>query len=254
MKPTAEISRQAETPKVVVIVQARMSSTRLPGKVMRQVLGKPLLAYLVERLQRIKNSHQLVIATSTAPEDDVIATFCEQNKVDCFRGSLFDVLDRYVQAARKNHADLVVRICSDCPLFDPAVAESVIEQAFHTAADWTSNVTQRSFPRGMEVEVCRMHALEQAHQESSRPEEREHVTPYLYRHPELFSLSHYVRVPPLPDYRLCVDTIEDFQLIKNILEALHLKKNEFSIEDVVDLLDEHPDWLSLNAHVKQKAL
>lgn len=240
--------------KVVTIVQARMSSTRLPGKVMREVLGKPLLGYLIERLQRIQSSAQLVIATSTAPEDELIAAFCRQQQVAVFRGDLLDVLDRYVQAARQYKADIVVRICSDCPLFDPAVGDAVIRYALKNPADWTSNILDRSFPRGMEIEVCSMAALERAHREGTKPEEREHVTPYLYRHPELFSLSNYVRTPPLPDHRLCVDTIEDFELIRNILETLYPNNPQFTLEDVMALLEHSPDLLQLNAHIQQKSV
>ncbi len=240
--------------KVVTIVQARMSSTRLPGKVMREVLGKPLLGYLIERLRHMPSSTQLVIATSKNPEDDEIADFCQQQQVAVFRGNLLDVLDRYVQAAREYHADLVVRICSDCPLFDPTVGDAIIRYALAHPADWTSNALDRSFPRGMEIEVCSMTALERAHREGTRPEEREHVTPYLQRHPELFTLTNYVRTPRLPDYRLCVDTTEDFELIRNILETLYPINPQFTLDDVVKLLEQSPDLLQLNAHVKQKSV
>ncbi len=245
---------KTDKPKVVIIVQARMSSTRLPGKVMREVLGRPLLAYLVERLRQVQRCDQLVIATSTCAEDEAIVSFCKQERVDFFRGSLLDVLDRCVQTARTAHAGLVVRICSDCPLFDPAIADLVIEQAVKHPADWTSNILQRSFPRGMEVEVCSMEALEKAHLAATKPEEREHVTPYLYRHPELFSLAHYVRRPALPDHRLCVDTFEDFELVRHILEALYPINPQFTVEDVVGLLEQFPAWLNLNAQVKQKEI
>ncbi len=165
------------------------------------------------------------------------------------------MLDRYTQAARANQADLVVRICSDCPLFDPAIADAVIAQALQQPADWTSNVIQRSLPRGMEVEVCSMQALEQAHREGSRPEEhKEHVTPYLYRHPELFSLSHYVRTPPLPTTDYASNTRQKLELIKNILGTLYPIHPQFTVDDVVKLLEQHPEWVALNAHVQQKSV
>lgn len=244
----------AVKPKVVTIVQARMSSTRLPGKVMREVLGKPLLGYLIERLHRVTRSDKLVIATSTSPEDDEIAAFCQQQQTEVFRGSLLDVLDRYVQAAHQYQAELVMRICSDCPLFDPAIADTMIDYALQHHADWTSNVLERSYPRGMDVEVCSMKALERAHREGIKPEEREHVTPFLYRHPELFSLANYIHTPSYPQYRLCVDTAEDFELIRRIFEALYPKNPYFTLEDILRLLETHPDWLDLNAHIQQKTV
>jgi len=239
---------------VVIIVQARMSSTRLPGKVMRQILGKPLLGYLIERLRMVKSAAQLVIATSIEPEDDVITDYCQTQGVRVFRGNLFDVLDRYVKAAQKHHAKWVVRICSDCPLFDPKIADLMIHHALKHPVDWTSNILERTFPRGMEIEVCSIGALEQAHREGTKSEEREHVTPYIYHHPELFSLSNYTRKPPLPDYRLCVDTMEDFELIRRIIETLYPKNPQFSVEDIVHLVEHNADWLKLNAHIRQKSM
>jgi spore coat polysaccharide biosynthesis protein SpsF len=242
--------------KRVIILQARMNSSRLPGKVLMPVLGKPLLAYELERLQRVRNCDALVVATTTDAADDPVAALCQEMAIACYRGSEHDVLDRYYQAAKISQADLVVRVTGDCPLIDPDVVSEAIS-LFETSAtsdtpiDYVSNTLQRSFPRGLDTEVFSFKALESAWKEAVDPAEREHVTGFIYRHPERFRLQGYRQPMNRSQLRWTVDLPEDFELVAMILEALFPENPTFTQEDVVRLLKRHPAWSGINAHVEQ---
>lgn len=245
--------------KCVIIVQARMNSTRLPGKVLKPIGGKPLLAYALETLQRVENADGLLVATSDLPADDAIAAFCTDFGMDCYRGSETDVLDRYYQAARSVEAERIVRITSDCPLIDADVVSEIIDafdaaQVNATPIDYLSNTLDRTFPRGLDVEIFSFAALETAWKEASDPDEREHVTPFLYRHPERFRLQQYRQAINRSHLRWTVDTPEDFHLIELILGELAPQTSEFRQKDILHVLDKHPDWLTINAHIEQKPL
>ncbi len=242
--------------RIEAYVQARMGSTRLPGKVLKKVLGKPLLHFLVERLSASKEIDDIVILTSNLAADDAIVTFCQEKKISFFRGSEEDVLDRYYQAALERRPEGIVRITSDCPLIDPDVVDQVVK-TFREGLpkiDYVSNSLERTFPRGLDVEVFSFNALQQAFKHAIRPEEREHVTVYLYRHPERFQLKNVAHLPSLAHYRWTVDTPEDFALIRLILENLYPSHPQFRLKDVLHLLVQHPTWSQLNAHVEQKKL
>jgi spore coat polysaccharide biosynthesis protein SpsF len=237
-------------------IQARMGSTRLPGKVLKKILGKPVLEFLVERLSEAKEIDDIIILTSTLAADDAIAMFCQEKKIACFRGSEEDVLDRYYQAALERGPEGVVRITADCPLIDPDIVDQVVKtfrQDF-PKIDYVSNSLERTFPRGLDVEVFSFNALQQAFKHAIRPEEREHVTVYLYRHPELFQLKNVAHIPSLAHHRWTVDTPEDFALIRLILENLYPFNPQFRLKDVLQLLAQHPAWSQLNAHIEQKKL
>lgn len=240
----------------VIIVQARMTSTRLPGKVLKTVLGKPLLDYQLERLRRVKLASRIVIATTTNDTDQPIVEWCEHRGVDCFRGSEHDVLARYHGAAALHHADTVVRVTSDCPLIDPAVIDHVIGHYLdhRDSCDYASNCLERSYPRGMDAEVFSRHALDEAFAEATEGSEREHVTPFIYRHPERYRLANIAYRENQGRHRWTVDTPEDFELVEKILNALYPAKPAFTLEDVLNLLQQHPDWADINAHVEQKKL
>ena len=165
--------------KVVAIVQARMSSTRLPGKVWADVAGHPILWHVVQRLRRARLLNQIVIATSENPADDAIAQFCEQDGILCYRGSEADVLDCYYKAASLHSADVVVRITADCPLIDPAVVDKVVHRFLDEGSDYVTNNLRYTYPDGLDTEVFSFAALAQAWREAKKPSEREHVTPYL---------------------------------------------------------------------------
>lgn len=242
--------------RIEAFVQARMGSTRLPGKVLKKVLNKPLLDFLVERLKQSKQIDGIVILTSQKPEDDVIASFCQERKVPCFRGSEEDVLDRYYQAALERRPDAIVRITADCPLIDPDVVDQVIREfrQNYLDVDYVTNGLERTFPRGLDVEVFSFKALEQAFKNARRPEEREHVTVYIYRHPEQFRLKNITYTTSLGHHRWTVDTPEDFTLVRLILEHLYPDKPQFRLKDILTLLAQHPDWVQINAHIEQKKL
>lgn len=231
-----------------IVVQARMGSTRLPGKVLKDIAGRPMLFYQMERLRRVKRAERIVVATTDQPADDAVERFCQKEKIACVRGSEHDVLARYHLAIERFPADVVVRITADCPLIDPAIVDEAIA-AYEP--DYVSNMLETTYPYGMAVEVFSAQALREAHREAKDPAEREHVTPFIYRHPERYRLRSLTMAPNLSHHRWTVDTPEDFELVSRLLKTL---KPHFTLQDVLAVLDEHPDWCAINAHVEQKAL
>ena len=238
--------------RTVIIVQARMTSTRLPGKVLLEVLGKPLLAYQVERLRRCKRADAVVLATTTNKTDQALVDFCCEHGISCYRGSEEDVLSRYYEAAREHRAETIVRVTSDCPLIDPAVIDRVIEAFNWGGEDYVANILERTYPRGMDCEVFTFEALQTAHREATDKPDREHVTPFIYRHPERFTLGNVRYGEDCSRYRWTVDTQEDYELIRCMLEALVLQKPHFTLEDCLHLIEQNPDWEKINCHVEQK--
>ena len=238
--------------RVEIYVQARMGSTRLPGKVLKPVLGKPLLGYLIERLRQVKNAQAFVVLTTTQKADDEICAYCQAQGVAVFRGSEEDVLSRYYQAAVKRQPEAIVRITADCPLIDPDIVDQMIKtfQHLHDSGAYLSN--GQSFPRGLDVEIFSFQTLATAHAHARDPWEREHVTPYIYRHPELFRLHDFKAPSPSARHRWTVDTIEDFELVKNILESLYPLNPQFRLADILALLERNPTWSQINAHIVQK--
>lgn len=239
---------------IVAILQARMNATRLPGKPLKKVLAKPLLSYELERLKRAKTLDQIVVATTTGPQDQQIVDLCKMENVLVFRGSEEDVLNRYYNAAKQFDADIVVRVTGDCPLIDPEVVDRVVNFYLNHQYDYVSNTRLLTYPRGLDVEVFSIKLLEKAVSEAKLPSEREHVTPYFYLHPELFKIGNVACEIDLSKHRWTVDTEEDFQLITKIIETLYPKKSDFVMNDVLELLKMHPEWITINAHIKQKKL
>jgi len=241
---------------VVIILQARMGASRLPGKPLSQVLDRPLLSYQLERLRRVQHADQIVVATTTNPEDDQIEQLCEQEKIPCFRGSSLDVLDRYYQAAKKYHATHIVRITGDCPLIDPKLVDEVI--SFYLNAlpsyDYVSNSLERTYPRGLDAEIFSFDLLKKAAVEAKLPEEREHVTLFFYTHPALFSIGSVKQDIDHSHHRWTVDTKEDFELVEKIISTLYPKNHDFDTNDILKLLKENPDWVAINAHIQQKKI
>lgn len=240
--------------RIVAIVQARMGSTRLPGKVLLPLLGEPILSHILQRLQRSTVLDTIVVATSRAPADEPIATLAQNHGIPFVRGSEEDVLSRYAEAARWADAQHVVRITGDCPFVDPGVVDQLVHEHLRSHADYTSNTLSRSFPHGADVEVFTREALETAAAEADQPWEREHVTPFLWSRPERFRLRNVMAVPPLdhPEYRITVDTEEDYMLARAVYETLG--SNRFSLVDVIRLFDRCP-WLPyINRHVTQKVV
>ncbi|MDB9312961.1 glycosyltransferase family protein [Spirulina sp. CS-785/01] len=240
--------------KTVIIDQARMTSTRLPGKVLKTVLGKPLLEYQIERLQRVELADALVIATTTNTTDDPIVELCDRLGVKYYRGSEADVLARYYEAAQKYQADVVVRVTSDCPLIDPKIVDRVIQFYLdqRPQCDYASNCLKRTYPRGMDTEVFSFDNLSQAYLEATANPDREHVTPFFLQNPERFCLMPVIAQENYSYHRWTVDTKEDFKLIKKILEAIYEQKQHFTMNDCIELLNNNPSWQAINAHIEQK--
>lgn len=238
--------------KTLIIVQARMTSTRLPGKVLLPLAGEPMLTRLVERLRRVRRANDIVVATTTNATDDPIAALCAQLGVTCYRGSEQDVLSRYADAARLHGADVVVRITSDCPLIDPALIDQVIAAYEEGGSDYVSNMLPPTWPYGMAVEVFSAAALSQANAAATQAAEREHVTPFLYWHPERYRLRNLDSPVNLSRHRWTVDTPEDYELVRRLFDHLIPAHPQFTQADVLALLDQHPDWIAINQHVQQK--
>lgn len=241
---------------VLMIVQARMTSTRLPGKILREVLGKPLLEHQIERLLRVKLASSLVIATTTNDTDQPVEDLCLRLGVKCFRGSEEDVLARFYGAAFENEADVVVRLTGDCPVIDPLVIDKVI--AFYLentdCFDYVSNVFPRTYPRGMDTEVFPFRAIKEAYNKAQTREQREHVTPFIHQQPERYKIGNVIYNRDTSLHRWTVDTPEDFELIKRIIENLYPVKPDYTMEDILNLFELNPDWQSINAHIEQKKL
>lgn len=240
--------------KVVIIVQARMTSTRLPGKVLKEVLGKSLLEYQIERLKRVESAENIIIATTVNETDQPIIELCKRLSIDYFRGSETDVLSRYYQAALAYRADVAVRVTSDCPLIDPWVINQVIQYYLDNQFeyDYVSNSLERTYPRGMDTEVFSFKALKEAFQEATAQPDREHVTPFIHRQPERYHLGHVKYSEDYSHYRWTVDTLEDFELVQKIIEALYPSNPEFTLEDCLRLLKRYPSWSKINSHIEQK--
>lgn len=240
--------------KVVAIIQARMGSTRLPGKIMKEVLGKTLLEYQIERIKRSKLIDEIVVATTTKESDDKIVLLCKQLSIAYYRGSEEDVLARYYHAATKHKADTVIRLTSDCPLIDPNEIDKVIRKFIESKGkyDYVSNTLVRTYPRGFDTEVLSYEALKLAYKEANEQAYREHVTAYIYNNLKTFKLDGVENIYNNSQYRLTVDTEEDFLLVKKIIESLYFVNKEFNLEDIVSLLKDNPTWNKINQHVEQK--
>lgn len=234
---------------VVAIIQARMSSTRLPGKVMKQICGHSVLGHVVERLSRSERIDKIVIATSTDPSDDVIERWCTKERVRVFRGSLDDVLSRYYWAARAYGARTVVRITADCPVIDPVVVDRVIDLFTSSGCDYAR--TDETYPNGVDVEVFSMNALLRAFNEADLPSEREHVTPYIWKNAKAFSIRRAVCERDLTAMRWTVDDMKDFRLVEEIFNALYTTNNVFHMDEIVEFLEANPALLKINAHTKR---
>jgi spore coat polysaccharide biosynthesis protein SpsF len=239
--------------KIVAIIQARFGSERLPGKVLKDIAGEPMLARVVNRTQRASALDDIVIATTESVLDDVISELCESKSWKCFRGSELDVLERYYQAAVATQADIIVRITSDCPFIEPEVADLVIRECLNRqpSLDYASNtLPPRTFPRGLDTEVFRFDVLERAWREDQDPAWREHVTPYIYRNPESFSLYGVSNDVDYSTMRWTVDTPEDMAFVRCVYD--YFGHDHFSWREVIAALEEHPEWGDFNQDVLHK--
>ncbi|WP_295711229.1 glycosyltransferase family protein [Mucilaginibacter sp.] len=240
------------TEKIVIIVQARMASSRLPGKVMLPILGKSLLARMIERLQMIQHKADIIIATSENQEDDVIVNEALAMDIPYYRGSLGNVLDRHYQAAKLFKADVVLKIPSDCPLIDPRIVDYTLEYFFDNRGkyDYVSNLHPATYPDGNDVEIMTMACLRQAWENAGRPLELEHTTPYIWENPLIFSVGN-VTWPTGMDFsmshRFTIDYPEDYYFIERVFAELYPICNQFSCQDILNLLNRKPEIYQLNA-------
>lgn len=218
-----------------IVVQARHSSVRLPGKVLRPVNGTPLLGWLFERLCMVKESSTVILATSDRRDDDPVARFGADNGVLVHRGPLDDVLARFAGAAAAHGLDVLVRVSGDSPLLDPAIVSRAIRMFGEGGADLVTNVQERSFPKGQSVEVVSSRALRDADAAATDAADREHVTPYFYARPERFVIRNFTAEPPAPEMRLCVDTAEDLALLERIAARMTRPQREYGLEELVRL-------------------
>lgn len=238
--------------KTVIVVQARMSSSRLPGKVMLPVLGKSLLYRMAERLKMVRNKVQVVVAASDKAEDDVIERESLKMGVACFRGNLHNLLDRHYQAATFFNADHVVKIPSDCPLIDPNIIDDVLDFYFNNPGnyDYVSNLHPATFPDGNDVEIISIGCLEKTWREAKRPLELEHTTPYIWENLEKFKIGNVLwrRGDDLSmSHRFTIDYDADYQFIKRVFEELYPVNPHFSCRDILNLLAERPEIYNINA-------
>jgi spore coat polysaccharide biosynthesis protein SpsF len=241
--------------KVVAIVQARMASSRLPGKVLVDLGGQPVLEWIVRRAGRAQLIDQMLVATTTEPEDDEVAAFCEEKGYDCFRGSMQDVLDRYYQAAKDSKADVVVRLTGDCPLIDAEMLDSNIETFLQAdpPLDFAANrlPDERTIPIGLDAEICTFAALETAWKEAKEAHQREHVMPFFYENPDRFRLLHIQHEPDFGHYRWTLDTPEDLVLLREVAAAF--EDDSFGWQEVLALFQARPNLAEINAGVKHKS-
>lgn len=235
----------------VAIIQARMTSTRLPGKVMMPLGGVPILKRVVERVALAQSVAQIVVATTQNLIDEAIAAFCAENGISCFRGDEADVLSRYAGASNSFGGDPVVRVTSDCPLIDPRLIDQAVALHAGTSSTYTSTMLKLCFPYGMAVEVFTSAMLAEADSLARDPLEREHVTLYMYRRPERYSLLAIETGGDYSHYRCTVDTPEDYELVTKVYASVSKLGNDYSWRDVVAAIDANPEWADINRHVQQ---
>jgi spore coat polysaccharide biosynthesis protein SpsF len=258
--------------KVVAIIQGRMSSSRLPGKILADIAGQPMLQRVFIRTSRAATVTETIFATTTDPSDDPVAEYCDFSGIPFRRGSLYDVLDRYYQAARQARAEVIVRVTADCPVIDPALIDDVVKALLEDEYDFVCNRLpppfHRTYPIGLDVEVCTFAALEKAWKESTETFHREHVMPYFYEGVELSTVSRQLSKGTSPrgfrvallnhttdfgNYRWTVDTPEDLEFMRQVYSRFD-GRDDFSWKEVLDLVHNEPQLMQINAKVKHKTL
>ncbi len=241
--------------RIVAIIQARMASSRLPGKVLKEIAGEAMLGHVVERTRQSKTIEEVVVATTTEPEDAEIEKYCSERGIPVYRGSLNDVLDRFYQAAKIYHADVIVRLTADCPLLDPGVVDHTIDVFLQNGLDFAANRLpppfKRTYPIGLDTEVCTFSALERAWKEAAAPYEREHVMPFLYDVVGRFKIMRVDYEKDYGDRRWTVDTAEDLELVRQVFARLADKQN-YTWLDVLAVFEREPDLAKINGQIRHK--
>lgn len=242
--------------KIGAIIQARMGSTRLPGKVMKKIKGKTVLSHVVERVRQSKMIDEIIIATTTLDRDDIIENEAIKCGAKVFRGSEEDVLDRYYHAAKENNLDVVIRITSDCPLIDPFLIDNTIniylQSKYQIVTNAGPGLSERTFPRGLDVEVFSFNILEEAFNNAKEIYQREHVTPYIYENNR--KIYYYQNDVDYSKFRWTLDTEEDFELISSVYKELYRGNHDFYMEEILELFKRKPKIFDINKHVEQKKI
>lgn len=242
--------------KIAVIIQARMGSTRMPGKVMKDIKGRTVLSHVIERVSQSNLIEDIIIATTFHNRDNMI----EREALKCgskvFRGSEDDVLSRYYYAAKENNIDVIIRITSDCPVIDPNVIDGLINFYLNGKYDLVTNAgtdhTKRTYPRGLDAEVFSFEVLENAFLNGKESYHREHVTPYIYEHSN--KIHYFINEVDYSKYRWTLDTEEDFELISKIYNRLYKGSHDFYLSDIIELFWQDPNLITINAHIEQKKM
>lgn len=259
-------------PRVVAIIQGRMSSSRLPGKILAEIAGQPMLQRVFARTSRAGAVAETIFATTTDPSDDPVAEYCDFSGIPFTRGSLYDVLDRYHQTAKQAEAEVVVRITADCPVIDPALIDEVVRTLLEGGYDFACNRLpppwHRTYPIGLDAEACTFKALEKAWKEAAEPQQREHAMPYLYEGAQLSAVSRQISEGTSPrgfriallnhttdfgEYRWTVDTPEDLEFMRQVYARFE-GRDDFTWKDVLDLVHNEPQLMEINAGVRHKTL
>lgn len=237
---------------ILAILQARTSSTRLPGKVLKQILDEPMMFRQIERIQHSSRIDKIVVATSNDQSDDVIEIECKARGVEYYRGSLDNVLDRFYETAKIYKPDHIVRLTADCPLIDSDIIDDIIEYHLKESNDYTSNTVEPTFPDGLDVEIFKYQSIVDAWKEAQLTSQKEHVTPFIYQQGERYKLGIFKNVIDLSDLRWTVDEEMDFQLITHIYNALYpIYGSEFKIKEILNYLNENLNLLNLNNNYKR---
>ncbi|VXB47184.1 Spore coat polysaccharide biosynthesis protein F, CMP-KDO synthetase [Exiguobacterium sp. 8H] len=243
--------------KTVAIIQARMGSTRLPGKVLMKLQGRTVLDHVIARVKQAKLIDEIIVATTTLSEDDVLSEEAKRYGVRVYRGSSDNVLSRYYEAAMEAEAEVVIRITSDCPLIDPFIIDHVIQQYRDTTNHLVTNVgtkpSERTFPRGLDVEVFSFESLFDAYHHATKDYEQEHVTPLIYEQHQ-HNVSCYDNETNYSQHRWTLDTPEDLKLISEIYSRLYKGEHDFYLEDIIRLFKEDPQLIEINKHIEQKVI
>jgi len=241
-----------------VIIQARMTSTRLPGKVLLPVYQSEsfrltMLEAVINRIKNSKTINKIIVATTVNKSDDPIVELCQSlENIKIFRGDENNVLERYYLAAKENNLSTIIRITSDCPVIDPLIIDQLVNKYNNNNYDYVSNILERTYPRGLDAEVFSFEALKKANDSASSELEKEHTTIYIYSHPLEFNLGSYCQSEDRSEYRLTIDTEDDLRLIQNIYNELYNTKPNFDQEDIIKLLENNPEWLKINDHIPMK--
>ncbi|MEQ8194799.1 MAG: glycosyltransferase family protein [Rhodospirillales bacterium] len=235
-----------------ITIQARMGSSRLPGKVLKDAVGKPMLELMIERLKRVPGADKIIVATTVKPADDPIVELAQRVGVNFYRGSEDDVLSRVLEAAQTHNVDVIVETTGDCPLIDPGVIQKIIDTYNATGADYVSNVIERSYPIGMDTQVFATDILADVAERTNDPQDHEHVSLFIYHHPEIYRLKNVTAPKNLtaPDWRLTLDTPEDYEMIRKVFEALYPDNPAFTLADMFKLFKKRPELLEINSHVQ----